>query len=287
MTFWERSGKTIIIAALSLLVALITFGVLGSTGAFKNSVYDLGGSIVGFLATAYLLKRIFEATPPSEKSDTDESEGMSYSSDDTVQILDMRNQRPVRKTNEPNPTKNRVVLTEHYRLRKHAEVSEIVFTYSTNGEGMEGACVSPGFEQELRETTMDPRAADERKHLEKDYEIRLDVQSVPLGQPINLHIVVTYIGAFDGPDNDWFHTHVNFTTRSKILILLFPPGQPCLRVKAREKIGSEPERDVDPKKGLPLVLSDRRIVYWRVDSPQPGQKYKLNWFWNNTDTSAT
>ena len=45
--FQIKERKIIIICLLSLLVAIVTFGVLGSTGAFKNNVYDLGGAIVG------------------------------------------------------------------------------------------------------------------------------------------------------------------------------------------------------------------------------------------------
>ena len=286
MNLWARVIKTVTIAVLSLVVAVITFGVLGSTGAFKNSAYDLGGSIVGFLATGLLLKKIFEWDPPG-KIAADESEEGPFFSDDTVQILDMRNQKPVPQGTK-SQVKNRVVLTEHYRLWKRADASELVFNYATYGESMEGSCISLGLNEKLKDTTGNPVSEDEGKHLKRQYEIRLNVQDVPTGKLIDVHNVVTYISAFDGQESEWFHTHVNFPTKSKCIILLFPDGQPCLNVKGLEKIGTDDEHEVDRLRvEPPLILNERKVVYWRIDNPLPGPKYRLKWEWQNIDTTAT
>lgn len=57
LTNQERKG--IIIAVLSLLVAVVTYGFLESTGAIENKNHKFSGAIAGFLITAYLLHRIY------------------------------------------------------------------------------------------------------------------------------------------------------------------------------------------------------------------------------------
>lgn len=54
-----QERKVIIIGLLSLLVAAVTYGVLSSSGAFKNQVWNLGGAIVGFLASVVALNRVY------------------------------------------------------------------------------------------------------------------------------------------------------------------------------------------------------------------------------------
>src|SRR5688572_15355316 len=103
-----KERKIIIICILSLLVAIVTFGVLGSTGAFKNNVYDLGGAIVGFAVTASLLNK-FYGRDPGEIPEH-ELKGADFLSEETVKILDMRNQRPAPQEDRLSKPINRVGL---------------------------------------------------------------------------------------------------------------------------------------------------------------------------------
>lgn len=279
MTFWERSGKTIIISLLSLLVAIITFGVLGSTGTFKNSAYDLGGSIVGFVVTVLLLDRIFRSNPAPEAPAVEHEEG-PFCSEDTVQILDLRNQKPIPEDAAPNSPRNRVTLTELYRLKKVTDQPEITFHYATGGYAMEGKSLSHPLSRWV-ETTANAAARGRDKHLERQYEIRLNVRELARGELIPVENAVTYLSAFDGKEGEYFHTHVEFPTRSKCLILIFPPGQPCTRVTGKEQIGENESQEVDRRRSVPIIVDDGKVVYWRIDNPQLGVEYQLEWEWQN------
>ena len=272
--FQIRERKIIIIAVLALVVAVVTFGLLGSTGIFKNSLYDLGGAIVGFVVTAVLLNKFYGK---------DQGEipvyGAAFLSEDTVKVLDMRSHKPMPPENWLTTPTNRVLLEEHYKLRKLADESVMKFPYATNGYGMNGSCVSHGAP--LVDKTDEVAESGEDKHLRKQYEIELDVRGVAKNEIICVHHAVTYINAFEGATEEWFHTHVNVPTRSLTIILLFPKAQPCLKVTGTEKIGKSKAREVDRER-LPIRVEGGDFVYWRIPNPLTGAGYKLSWEWQNS-----
>ena len=51
--------KVLIVGLLSLFVAVVTYGLLASQGKFENKAWNLGGAIVGFLASAVVLNRVY------------------------------------------------------------------------------------------------------------------------------------------------------------------------------------------------------------------------------------
>ena len=57
--FSMQERKVVIIGLLALLVAIVTYGVLSSTGAFKDRAWNLGGGIVGFLAAVVILNAVY------------------------------------------------------------------------------------------------------------------------------------------------------------------------------------------------------------------------------------
>ena len=283
--FQIKERKTIIIAILSLLVAVMTFGVLGSTGTFKNSVYDLGGSIVGFIVTAVLLNKIY-GTDAGEIP-AHELKGRPFSSEETVKILDMRIQKPVPQTGPEKAPRNRVVLIDHYKLRKLGNEADVVFKYATLGYGMDGSCISHYLNQKWVETTADSVVLGDDKHLKKRYEIRLNVRDVAKGEIVYVHNAVTYLSAFDGKEKEWFHTHVNFPTKSISIILLFPEEVRCKSIKGFEEIGKSERHEVlDKEKGIPIIVDEGKLVYWRIPNPLFGAEYQLEWEWQNTATPA-
>jgi len=281
--FQIKERKIIIICLLSLLVAIVTFGVLGSTGAFKNNVYDLGGAIVGFVITAYLLNRFYGRDP----GDIPEHElkGAGFLSEETVKILDMRNQKPAPLEHKLTIPTNCVVLIDHYKLKKLSDEPVIKFPYATSGYGMEGSCLTHP-NAEWFDRSNDPTEAGEDKHLRKQYEIELDVKEVAKGEIIYVHNAITYINAFEEKDKEWFHTHVNIPTKSLTIILLFPPTQHCEKIKGLEQVGRNMSKVVDKRSGLPIIVDQGKMVYWRIPQPRLGASYKLEWEWQYTPAAS-
>jgi len=276
MALQTKERKIIIISGLALVVAVVTFGLLGSSGTFKNSAYDLGGAIVGFLATAFLLNKFYGSDPGEIPKH--ELKGQAFSSEETVKILDMRNQVPA---TEGDGHENRVVLIDHYKLRKLSNQPEAVFKYATTGLRLEGSCVSHYLTQKWVDKTASSVRMGDDKHLKKQYEIHLNVRDVSTDQMIYVHNAVTYFNAFDGKEKEWFHTHVNVPTKSLTIILLFPDDQPCRKITGYEEVGKNEPQEIDPEKGLPINVDDGKLVYWRIPNPLFGGEYQLEWEWQN------
>ena len=64
----SRERKVLIVGGLALLVAIVTYGFLMSTGTFNDDLWSLGGAIVGFLAALAGLNKVYgqaeEGVPP-------------------------------------------------------------------------------------------------------------------------------------------------------------------------------------------------------------------------------
>lgn len=65
--FTPQERKVLIIGILSLVVAVVTYGLLGSTGTIDNELGKFGGAITGFLAAATLLNKIYGSSKDSSK----------------------------------------------------------------------------------------------------------------------------------------------------------------------------------------------------------------------------
>jgi len=129
--------------------------------------------------------------------------GQPFAAEETVKILDMRNQKPIPEGSEATH-ENHVVLIDHYKLRKLGSEPEVKFQYATTGLGMEGSCVSHYLTQKwIDKTGASVRAGDD-KHLKKQYEICLNVREIAKGQIIYVHNAVTYRNAFEGKKKNGF-----------------------------------------------------------------------------------
>jgi hypothetical protein len=273
----NKERKVLIIGILALSVAVVTFGLLESTGAFKNSTYNLGGSIVGFLAAAYLLNKIYG--PESGGIPRRDLKGATYISEESLKILDLHNHQEIAEHEKEDKPRNKVVLIDHFKIRKRKEATSINFKYATRGYGMEGTCVSHPQTFNWIETTNKAARPGEDLHLEKRYEIQLDLEGLAVDEAVYVHNAVTYISAFEGKEKEWFHSHVNIPTKSLTLILLFPKSKPCKKIIGNYKIGTNPFVEVPKQKGTPIRVQDGKIVYWRITPPQLGVAYQLEWEW--------
>lgn len=61
----------IIISSISLLVAYITFGMLQSTGAFKDEKIQLGGAAAGFFAVFILIQKSYSSQLDKSRADVE------------------------------------------------------------------------------------------------------------------------------------------------------------------------------------------------------------------------
>lgn len=55
----RREREVLILASVALVAAIVTYGLLSSTGAFQNNMWNPGGAIVGFLAALFGLNRVY------------------------------------------------------------------------------------------------------------------------------------------------------------------------------------------------------------------------------------
>src|SRR5215218_8994337 len=86
----DRGERAVLlIGGVSLLTAVVCFGILESTGTFKNPVYSIGGSLVGFLAAATLLYRIYLGAEQSQIP-ASERRRAPFVFEEVVKVLDLR-----------------------------------------------------------------------------------------------------------------------------------------------------------------------------------------------------
>ena len=272
----SKERKVLLIGGVSLVVAVVTFGLLQSSGTFNNSTYNLGGSIVGFLATAYLLNKVYgsDAVVTSQPDSGD----ASYSSEDSLKVLDFLTQKQGGEDGKQGEPPSRAVLTEIYKLRKLRESSAINFGYATTGRIVEGRSVSHPRAR-WTEITKDSLGPGEDQHLVKKYEIQLDLDELAQNEVVKVQNVVTYANAFDGKEKEWFHTHIDIPTRSVTIIILFPEWKPCQKVIGKYKVGENRFTEVTKPEDRPSRLEDGRVVYWSITSAQLGTEYQVEWEW--------
>jgi hypothetical protein len=131
----------LIIGGVSLVTAVVCFGILKSTGSFDNSYYSVGGAFVGFLLSTVTLKRIYIDAERSLVSPA-QRKSASFIFEEVVKVADFRS------TGSP-ADKDRhsqlVTITDYYRLTKGTGSSILNFHYATTGKQITGICVShPG-----------------------------------------------------------------------------------------------------------------------------------------------
>jgi hypothetical protein len=269
-----QERKTIIIALLSLFVAVVTYGLLYSTGTFETATYNLGGAIVGFLATVYILKKVYEA----ETGQKLELKGASYFSEDTLKIVDFRSRKQLTEDEKLSKPESKVIEIEHYKLRKLTDSPRIIFKYATTGFGMEGQCITHPHDYEWADITQTGVGTGEDSHLKKRYEMRLNLEHLAKKEATYVRNRITFINAFQGKEKEWFHTHIDIPTPSITIVLLFSDDKPCKKIKGLYKVGRQPFVEI-AFGNEPIRFQDEKIVYWRIDGPKLGVAYQLEWEW--------
>ncbi len=93
--FTPQERKVLIIGILSLVVAVVTYGLLGSTGTIDNELGKFGGAITGFLAAATLLNKIYGSSKDTGKSTVRSETGSAESISQSAQLPDLNREHNV------------------------------------------------------------------------------------------------------------------------------------------------------------------------------------------------
>jgi hypothetical protein len=277
--FFDKGTRAVlVIGVVSLVAALVCFGLLESTGALSNDAWSLGGAIAGFLAAVYALDRVYmraegSLIPVSERKKS------TYVFEEVVKVLDLR-------TEVFEGDKSASVITDYYQLIKgNKEKPELVSHYATMGERIEGVSLSHPHDFEWEEKTHSGHELGQDHHLRKEYELKIDLSHLAPGQSEQVINRLTYVKAFEGEHKEWLHTHMDHPTARLAMIILFPHDRPCKSIKGFTKSGREPL--LEYRHPRPVRLENGSIAYWRVEGPEQGAQYQLEWEWLPRTSPAT
>lgn len=269
--FFDKGTRAVlVIGFMSLAAALVCFGLLESTGAFNNDAWSLGGAIAGFLAAVIALDRVYmraetSLIPASERKKS------TYVFEEALKVLDLR-------AEGPSSNENLAIITDYYQLTKgNQDKPQLVSHYATTGERIEGISLSHPNDFEWEETTHSEHELGQDRHLRKEYELKIDLSHLAPGQSEQIINRLTYVSAFEGEEKEWLHTHIDHPTARLAMIVLFPQNRPCKSVKGFTKSGREPLREY--RHPRPVRLERGSIAYWRVEAPEKGAEYQLEWEW--------
>jgi hypothetical protein len=170
-----------------------------------------------------------------------------------------------------------VVLFDRIRFRSlPAGLPELTFHYATTGTCLRGRSLShPGWE-EWHEVSDFGSSGEEAAHLRRCFALR-----VALGEAgeagVEFQNRVEYVDGFSGREGEWFHTHVLYPTECLTLVLLFPPHKPFRAVRGLSR--QHPAAPFAATPEQPVGIPPGELAYWRLQSPQMGGMYQIEWRW--------
>lgn len=275
LKFLDSGARIIVTITLcSLLVALVCFGLLESTGATETPTGAFTGAFAAFFVTFgamswfYLRLGLHPGTTVSARARAD----ADFVFEEIVKVVDFRQsqQRP-----------QVVTITDYRVLTKESDAEKYVFTYGTNGSSLTGDCLSHPGKWRWRETTNDRLKAGEAHDTRHTYVMELDISDLARGQSTTVITDLTYVDAFLG-EEQWLHTHVDEPTGSLTFVVLFPGDNRPMDIVAEHKGSSRSQAWVESKA---LSLHGGQVVYWRVNAPTD-EKYRLGWHWSSVPVSV-
>jgi hypothetical protein len=190
---------------------------------------------------------------------------------EAVKVLDFSTWRP---TGRNGHAENRVVLADRYRFRTVGDVRTLHFHYATTGPRIDGRCLTHSHLW-LPVTGQGQNGVKER-HWNTAYQLRVDLEKSE-SSAVEVENRLEYVNGFAAEDGDWFHTHVVFPTESLTMVGLFAETKRC-----RAATGMVKHHPVEPFAATteaPLVLSNGRVLFWHLTTPQQGGTYQLEWQW--------
>ncbi|MDT0187845.1 hypothetical protein Q9S36_47435 [Microbacterium sp. ARD31] len=266
MNFMQtKPGKVLLIWVLALLAAVVCFGLLESSGVIDNGVVQLGGAFAGFIATLYVLNRVWGEDDLEARAT---SIGSPFLYDEVVKALDLRN-------GPPDAPDQLVPLTDYYRVKKLGQKSELTMHYATTSEmSWHGSSTHPAAKWEERPQVS--HTGIDGQVLRNEYLVTVNLGELARGEATPVINNVTYLNAFKGVDSEWLETHMEKPTGRLTMLILAPSDWEFVSATGHKRI----ERD-DPELSdqQPAVISDGSVVYWSVHEPQQSVRYGLRWTW--------
>jgi hypothetical protein len=260
----------VLIGVLALIVAVVCFGLLQSTGTYSNAGWSLGGSIVGFAASAWVLYRIYKGTTSEGPISKSELKLADFWHPEIAKVWDFRS--------DVKDALGRGIasLTDYYRVTKESDEDTIVFHYATSGELRTAESLSHPMAEKKEKLQPEAAPAGEA-HFTQEIEIRVNLATLEKEGTTRVVNAIEYVGAFEGASHEWMETHIDRPTAHLTFVLLFSEARPCRGATGEMEIGREEPRRVQDSR--PEVMHGGRVVYWSLEKPLTSAKYRLRWDW--------
>jgi len=280
-----RERAVLLVSAIALVVAVICFGLFTSTGLFEYGGYTIGGTFVGFLGTVTVLTRLYlqaggTLIDPKERADA------NFSVENTTKFLDLR---PYAHASATTGDPVRVAAYDWYEgvTKETDQESVLTFSYATTGRELIGESESHSNAGWVDKTAAQHRPGEDAhlSPLAHRYDLEVGLTRLAVGEQTQILNKVVFVDAFEGPDKEWFHTHIDYPTGALTIVLVFPDDRVCRTVTGFSKASSRKHYE-EVTHGRPLLLEDGKIVSWRILKPELGVEYQLEWTWAPRQTAA-
>ena len=252
-------------AAFSLLVAVVLFGFLESTGTFEQGPVKLGGPVAAFVAI--FLFMVWWLRPQGLDAQA-RKEGSPLVNYEIAKIVDLRH-------SPPTDTTQLVQISDHYLTRRTEANARLKLPYATSGDEINSVTTRPDTSTFVQ--IEGAHEGVEGKTYKNKYELDLDLTQEPEGAMIPIIIQLTYANAFKGPQGDSVETHVRYPTGHLAMMAILPESWRCIgAVGVVQLVHGGPTTELKP---APVVMEDGGLVYWAVDKPELHAAYQLRWKW--------
>jgi hypothetical protein len=194
-----------------------------------------------------------------------------------IKVLDLRRWHCGAGGEVPAVPGQGVVLFDRIRFRSlPANVPALTFHYATTGTCVRGGSLSHPGRAEWREVSDFGSSGGEAAHLKRCFALRVEVgETAEAGGEFQNR--VEYVDGFSGRECEWFHTHILYATECLTLVLLFPPHKPFRAVRGLSRQHPAAPYALTPEQ--PVGIPEGELAYWRLQSPQIGEMYQIEWRW--------
>jgi hypothetical protein len=162
------------------------------------------------------------------------------------------------------------------RMRKlDADASLAVAHYATSGTVIDLSCLT-------FTCTAERAAKSDHTSSWTEYAVKAEIGAVPKGSEFMLVVHGTFWDGFRNDTLESAETYLDYDgdpDTSLRLAVLFPPAKPGRVISLESVEDTSGVRTAIPVVGTLGADTARREVTWRIDHPQPGHHYVMQWRW--------